>query len=146
MIAAAQLPGDPKKIDILTRTECFDLLGGQDVGRVAVSIGALPVIVPVNFAVQDESVLFRTILGSKLDTATVGAVVAFEADRYEPVGPSGWSVLIQGKASEIGDPRGQQLDERLPLSWWDERTDPGRLVRLEGTHVTGRRFRPLRWR
>lgn len=141
-----ELPSDAKKVEILTRTECFGLLGGQSVGRVGASIGALPVILPVNFAVLGESVIFRTTPGSKLDAATVGAVVAFQADRYEPFGPAGWSVLIQGKASEVSDPRQQQLAEGLPLAWWDDRTDAGRLVRLEGTHVSGRRFRPFRWR
>lgn len=59
---------------------------------IGASVSALPVIFPVHFALFEESVLFRTAPGTKLDAATIGAVVAFQADAREPFGESHWSV------------------------------------------------------
>lgn len=85
----------------LSRGQCLALLSTAPVGRVGVSLGALPVILPVNYVVLDERVVFRTVPGTKLDAATARTVVAFEADGHDPHGTWGWSVLIQGVAREL---------------------------------------------
>lgn len=79
---------------ILTRPECLELLSQAPVGRIGASIDALPVILPVHFGLFEESVLFRTIPGTKLDAATLGAVVAFQADGRELRDGTYWSVLL----------------------------------------------------
>ena len=96
--------GEPESAPELGPDQCLDLLASRRVGRVGISIGALPVILPVNYAVFDHGVLFRTAAGTKLDAAVRGIVVAFEADAYDPDGRAGWSVLLVGKASEVSDP------------------------------------------
>ncbi len=50
----------------------------------------------------DESVLFCTTSRTELDIATIGNVVAFQADGELDEGTY-WSVLLQGIASEVTD-------------------------------------------
>jgi nitroimidazol reductase NimA-like FMN-containing flavoprotein (pyridoxamine 5'-phosphate oxidase superfamily) len=134
--------GTHPTIEELAPEECLRLLASVPVGRVGVTIDALPAVLPVNFVVHEGAVVFRTVPGTKLDAATAGAVVAFEADGYGTnLDPNGWSVLVRGVAREIADPADVAEARRLPLeSWaWDGGAD--RFVRIELTVVTGRRVR-----
>ena len=124
---------------VLARAECLRLLAGADVGRVGVSIDALPVILPVHFVVTDESVVFRSALGTRHDAATLGAVVVFQADGYDPSGTSGWSVMLQGVgAAAAGVPRSP-----VGSGWahpWLSRVGDHRLIQLATDNLRGWRF------
>ena len=102
----------------LSREECHTLLGGRHLGRLAFVDDKWPVILPVNYVLDDASVIFRTDEGSKLDAAVRGAPVAFEVDGVNEIEQTGWSVLARGHAEEVTDP--DQLDRlrRLPLVPW----------------------------
>lgn len=128
---------------VLTRSECMELLGQATVGRVAVSIDALPAVFPVRFGLFDRSVLLRTILGSRLDTATVGAVVAFQADDFQLEGTAGWSVLLQGMASAITDPAAVAEAAAVPMTPMAAEHPAERFVRIEVGELSGRRFGSL---
>ena len=86
--------------------------------------------------------MFRTIPGTKLDAAAANTVVAFQVDSYAPDGTSGWSILVQGVSSEITDPADLLALADIPLRAWafDIRVAT-RLVRIESSFVSGRRFR-----
>jgi nitroimidazol reductase NimA-like FMN-containing flavoprotein (pyridoxamine 5'-phosphate oxidase superfamily) len=117
------------------------------VGRVGVTIDAVPAIMPVNFAVAADGVVFRTIPGTKLDAATARKVVAFEADAFDPDGGWGWSVLIQGLASEIVDDVRLAEVRALPLRVWALPDGAaGRYVLIDAEFVSGQQFgiRPAR--
>ncbi|QYG93500.1 pyridoxamine 5'-phosphate oxidase family protein [Iamia sp. SCSIO 61187] len=94
------MKADRNGLDILERPECLELLGQCTLGRVAISVGALPTILPINFRLIDGHVVFRTGVGSKLDAATRGAVIAFEVDDFDAVDHTGWSVVVTGIAQE----------------------------------------------
>ena len=95
----------PVVFQALSSEECLEYLARKPVGRIAVSVQALPVILPVNYVMREGDVVFRTNSGTKLAAATAGTVVAFEVDHYDHNGRNGWSVLIQGRAAEIVRPR-----------------------------------------
>jgi len=95
---------DRNGLEILDRDECLRLLATARLGRVGITSGALPVILPVNFRVVDEQIVFRTAQGTKLDAATRGAVVAFEADDMDPFDHTGWSVMVTGVARQVTAP------------------------------------------
>ncbi len=125
----------------LSRARCLELLATAGLGRVGVSLRALPVILPVRYAVIGGRVVFRTAPGSKLTAATRRSVVAFEADRHDPCGAWGWSVLVQGVASEVTDPAVQAaalqlLPDDLPFL----HGEPARLVAVDISLVSGRSF------
>src|SRR6516165_11352239 len=89
---AGAMDMDRNGLEILDRAECLHLLSGSVLGRIAVTVGALPVILPVNFLLDGDRILIRTGKGTKLEAATRDAVVAFEVDDVEPFSHSGWSV------------------------------------------------------
>ena len=91
-------------LELLDDDEARELLRIGEVGRVGVTIGALPAIFPVNYRVIDGAIVFRTSPGSKMSAAAVGAVVAFEVDDYQLADRSGWSVLAVGTAEVVHDP------------------------------------------
>jgi uncharacterized protein len=126
---------------VLTKPECYECLSQVSLGRIAASIDALPVILPVHFVLSGESVLFPALPGSKLDAATTGTVVAFEADAEELLGGSYWSVLLQGLASSVGDGSDRTQERPFQLDPWPTVQRNLRLVRVEPTLVSGRKFR-----
>jgi nitroimidazol reductase NimA-like FMN-containing flavoprotein (pyridoxamine 5'-phosphate oxidase superfamily) len=92
---------DRNGLEILDRDECLHLLEDARLGRVGCTAGALPIVLPVNFRLVDDQIVFRTAVGTKLDAATDNAVVAFEVDHFDPMEHGGWSVLVTGFAREI---------------------------------------------
>jgi uncharacterized protein len=116
------------------------LLMEASVGRLGLSIEALPVILPVNYVLIDDSIVFRTVHGTKLDAATRHAVVAFEVDQYEPDGSAGWSVLVRGRASEITDPEIPTTARARGLSSWALDGAADHYILIDTDVVTGRRF------
>lgn len=130
----------PPILTELTSDECWSLLRTVKLGRVGLSIQALPVVLPVNFAVVDGDIVFRTVKGTKFHAAAAGAVLAFEADQYEPSGSSGWSVLAQGTSSVVTDATEiARLSDHVIEPWAiDGIAD--RIVRLRVVTLSGRRF------
>jgi nitroimidazol reductase NimA-like FMN-containing flavoprotein (pyridoxamine 5'-phosphate oxidase superfamily) len=128
-------------LELLEEEECLALLASSQVGRVGVSIGSLPAIFPVNFALVDGAVVFRTSDGTKLAAATEHAVVAFEVDHVEPESRGGWSVLALGVASVVADPAQEAALREVTLDPW---AGGGRdhYVRIPIEMVSGRRISP----
>ena len=88
--------------EVLSRPACLALLAQTDQGRIALSIGALPTIVPVRFVV-DEDAIVLAVPSADLFRATEGHIVAFEADGRAPIvrfrmpdGSITWTDLVRG--------------------------------------------------
>jgi nitroimidazol reductase NimA-like FMN-containing flavoprotein (pyridoxamine 5'-phosphate oxidase superfamily) len=128
---------DRNGLVILDRRACVQLLRTAHVGRIALSVAALPVVLPVRFGLLDDDVLIRTVAGSKLEAAATNAVVAFEADHVDPLDRGGWSVLIQGVASEITDPDEIERARRVPLPPW---LGADRYLRIASRLMSGRQL------
>jgi nitroimidazol reductase NimA-like FMN-containing flavoprotein (pyridoxamine 5'-phosphate oxidase superfamily) len=126
-------------LEDLPPAECRRLLASTPLGRVGVTIAALPAVLPVNFIVDDDSIVFRTMPGTKLDAATVRAVVAFEADGFDAATGTGWSVLVRGMAGEITDPDELARARALPLRSWALGDQADRYIRIGMDLVSGRR-------
>ena len=115
---------------MLSRRECLGLLSTVKVGRIAFHAGALPMILPVSYVLEDRGIVARVRSGSQLESATMDAVVAFEADDVAPGRGRGWSVTVTGFVRHI--------DGRGPLAdWAGDETD--RLVCISLDMVSGRR-------
>lgn len=127
-------------VEALSTEECTELLRQMPVGRIALTVDALPVILPVNYAFVDEEIVFRTVPGTKLAAASRNAVVAFEVDSYEEGGNSGWSVMVQGIASEVTDPSSIVADADSPLEAWAFDGQADHFVRIVPRLMSGRRF------
>lgn len=126
-------------LEILSPEECHDLLGRAGVGRVAVTIAALPAIFPVNYALLDGRIVFLTGEGTKLRAAVERAVVAFQVDHIDELRGSGWSVMAVGLAEEITDPEELGAAQRLGLRPFAG-GDRSRFVRIRPEFLSGRRI------
>lgn len=129
----------PGELEILTDHECRELLSLPTVARLGLSADSLPVILPVNFVVDGDSIVFRTGPGLKLSAATAGDVACLEVDDIDTLGHGGWSVLVTGRLREITDPEELEAAKQLPLAPWWHRVDQ-RYVRLSMDLVSGRRL------
>ena len=127
---------DGAGLQVLDRAECLRLLARVNIGRIAVNAAALPMILPVRYALDNEVVVLCVGVGSTLDQATRHAVVAFEVDGSDLEGE--WSVSVVGVARPVPDGDETTRAETLPLPrWWLGR--PHRFVSVSTEHVTGRR-------
>ncbi len=128
-------------LELLSEEQARSLLAAGEVGRVGITLGAMPAIFPVNYRLIDGSIVFRTAPGSKMSAAAEGAVVAFEVDDYQLADRCGWSVLAVGRAEVVHDPAltAKVRDARLePLAGGSRTT----IVRIEPTFLSGRRIIP----
>ena len=125
-------------LELLSESDCRALLSLGGLGRVGITMGALPVILPVTFAFVDDHIVFRTGRGTKLNVATAGNVVAFETDRYDPIEHRGWSVLIVGRASRVEKAELGVDAALLGLKPWDDGS--AEYVRIQCEMLSGRRI------
>ena len=129
---------DRAGLELLSRDECLRLLATASTGRIGFHTGALPVILPVTYAMDDAGVVVRIRAGSQLELAMRDAVVAFEIDDVDPGQGSAWSVAVTGVTSRITDPEEIEQVRGLPLDdWAADGTD--RFVRISLDLVSGRR-------
>jgi nitroimidazol reductase NimA-like FMN-containing flavoprotein (pyridoxamine 5'-phosphate oxidase superfamily) len=130
---------DRNGLHVLSRDECLRLLREATLGRVGITVDALPVILPVNYRLLGDRIVFRTSPGTKLDAATRNAIVAFEVDDIEPVSHSGWSVVVVGTAREVTDPDDVEELAHANIPRWAPSTSE-RVVEVSTELVTGRRI------
>jgi uncharacterized protein len=119
---------------VLAPADCLRLLAGVRLGRVAISVNALPAILPVRFTLDHDEIVFRAPPGGVLAQGTRDAVVAFQADGSEP-GNGTWSVLATGLSRHLADD-----DPRAPSSLppWSSETDV--FIALTPQLLSGRRL------
>ena len=133
----ASLVGSMEELD---EAECLRLLASTTVGRLGFVVQERPIVLPVNYAVDGRTVVFRTGEGTVLNKAAL-QMVAFEVDKIDDATHTGWSVLAQGVAQDVGtaiDARSDQLRRIALVTWAPDRRD--RWFRLDADTLTGRRL------
>jgi nitroimidazol reductase NimA-like FMN-containing flavoprotein (pyridoxamine 5'-phosphate oxidase superfamily) len=128
-------------LEEISPERCRELLRLERVGRVGVTLQALPAIFPVNYLLRDQGIVIRTIAGTKLNIAMRRAVVAFEVDRHDPQGRWGWSVLVRGVAGTVEDAEELARLDATGLRTWAH--VPGtelHWMRIETSVISGRSF------
>jgi len=127
-------------VEEMSRTDALDRLQLHGfVGRVAFVVDGRPMIMPVNYLADRDAIVFCTGEGTKLSTLRGGAPVAFEVDDSRPFDHSGWSVIVDGTASEITDPEELTWLRRGPLKSWAVQPT-AHWIRVTYDHVSGRRI------
>jgi nitroimidazol reductase NimA-like FMN-containing flavoprotein (pyridoxamine 5'-phosphate oxidase superfamily) len=132
-------PTDRNGLEVLEAEECVRLLAEAHLGRIGVTSGALPLIFPVNYRLDGDDLLFRTAVGTKLDVATRGTIVAFEVDDFDPVSHAGWSVVVTGRARRLSPEEAAERRSRAPVARWAPGPD-GNTVAVSLDMVSGRRL------
>jgi nitroimidazol reductase NimA-like FMN-containing flavoprotein (pyridoxamine 5'-phosphate oxidase superfamily) len=108
---------DPHGITELDDASCVRRLGAEAVGRLGFSAGGLPVIHPVNYFLDDRTIVFRTEPGEKQRAAANGSVACLQIDHFDTLGHEGWSILATGRLKLAPPERVERL-ARLPLTPW----------------------------
>ncbi|MCT9868234.1 pyridoxamine 5'-phosphate oxidase family protein [Paenarthrobacter aurescens] len=125
--------------EVLETEDCWRLLGETTIGRLSVIVNGHPDIFPVNFAVDNKTIVFRTGPGTKQWAMEDDAVVAIETDSVSAEFGIAWSVVVKGGVEEAGS-EGPRLDEiRRALFPW-QGVGQDHLFRIVPDSVTGRRF------
>jgi uncharacterized protein len=106
----------------LSPAECRELLEGGVVGRLAMATPVGPRIVPVNYAVHGDAIVFRTAPYSELSTYGWDTDLAFEVDHIDYETHLGWSVVALGRAHVVDDPDEVQ---RIRATWDPRPWAPG---------------------
>ena len=119
--------------DALSERECWDLLATASVGRLALSVHALPLILPVQYYLNGRRLAVCLGHHALPERALDETIIAFAADSIDPVTRSGWSVQVQGK-SVI--PRGLRVD--TDCGW---PAAPAQVVEIESGKISGHRMR-----
>lgn len=109
-----------RTVDTLTEEECFALIRGKVIARLAFADDDGPAVLPVNFGIAGKDIVFRIEAGSHLRDVLHGRV-AVEIDETDVDAGTGWSVLIRGKGREI-PPNDvpallKQMGENFPHPW-----------------------------
>ena len=129
----------PSHLRELSRAECLELLDSQQVGRVAYCDSLGPVVLPVNYAVDQETILIQISPASALARNLRSGRASFEVDDYENYNESGWSVLVRGDAAHV-EPADLPDPDTRPVAWAEgQRTFH---VRITPHDITGRRLLP----
>ena len=139
MTSTSDGPAPPGGLIVLNRDECFGLLGTTGVGRIAFVGPSGPVIHPVNYLVDEGTIVLRTSPYTMLGEHSVGQV-AFEVDELDEWMSRGWSVLITGRSAPIDDPdEAIAIRRRGLLHPWAE-GQRNLFVRITPVEISGRRI------
>ena len=126
-------------IEVIDRDDCVELLHADVIGRLGIASHGVPMVLPVNYAMDGEYVVFRTGPGSKL-AAAGRAAACFEIDGFDRTKRTGWSVLVTGELEEITGTRTAALEhlQALGVSPWAEGARD-HVMRIAPSRITGRR-------
>ncbi len=102
---------DEPSMSILSSAECHKLLQTREIGRLGVIAEHYPLIIPMNYAMDQGIIVVRSRPGLKL-TSAQHANVTFEVDDINEKTRSGWSVLVRGQAEELTSAHTREIIER----------------------------------
>lgn len=128
--------GDEEQIGVMTTEECWEMLRANEFGRLAFHLAGEVHLAPINYAVDHDTLLFRTAEGSKLLGVEMNPDVAFEIDEFDE--HHARSVIIRGVARHLGEDE-EHRAENVPLRPWVA-TLKYDVVEIRPTEISGRAF------
>jgi len=120
----------------LDASECWEFLRRHEFGRLAFRLAEQVHISPVNYAVDHDTLLFRTAEGSKLLGLLQNPEVVLEIDAHDD--KNARSVVVRGTARRLDDDEAHRA-ENVPLRpWLGDRKD--HVIEISPTELSGRWF------
>lgn len=117
----------------LPADECRSLLREVEYGRVAWAGSQGITVLPVNFRMVDDSVVFHTAPGTLLSEIADGAQVAFQVDDVDADAAIGWTVMLRGTTKPAPE-------HAAPVSWMSGERPLGIMIveeTLSGRAIAG---------
>jgi len=140
MDSSGKPPADRNGLEILSDRQCWSLLDATPIGRLAFVHEGEAKVLPVNYAVVDHQIAFRTGRGAKFGVASMERPVSFEVDQWDDIGRTGWSVLIEGMITMVTDEDDEDRLNQIGLHPWAPNSNDPVWVRLRPTNISGRRI------
>lgn len=132
---AAQLGAGLIELD---RQECLQLLAAKAVGRVAYVVDNGARILPMNYILAQDCIIFRTVPDGEIYHHALSSTCAFEVDETDEFFQSGWSVVVVGRLELATDEDFARMRYgKLPEPW--AAGNRYMFVRIACEHVSGRR-------
>jgi uncharacterized protein len=129
------------RLETLDRDECRRLLDSTHIGRLAYCTDSGPRILPMNYTVVGERLIFRTGMDTEASGYLINRPIAFQVDQVDEFLQTGWSVLVVGNAGPMDEASLRLLDfQQSPQPWPEGRRSL--IIQLPLTTVTGRRVHP----
>ncbi len=133
---------DANGFAVLDRQACLDRLAQHRVASLAITDGALPLVLPALYALQGEDILVgaaRTgILGRRMPNSVVSLCVHDLDDDLL----SGWTVTVTGLADPIESPGDLADLADLDLRQWGVGRSTQVVVRIGTELISGRQIAP----
>lgn len=107
----------------ISQAECWQLLSTVSLGRLALSLAALPTILPVQYYVDGDELAICLGHYDVSPRSLDDTVVAFATDMIDPSSRAGWTVQVQGRTTlprpvgvptDCGQPTGGQIVHLAP--------------------------------
>jgi uncharacterized protein len=127
-------------IQELGRDECLVLMATERLGRLGVVVDGVPLVIPMQFVLDGETVVLLTNKGAKTLHVPL-TTVSFAVDCVDWDNGVGWSVLIQGLGEDIStsiDEQSEHLRSLVTHSWAPPPAD--RWLKIIPRTITGRRI------
>lgn len=133
----------PRYVELPT-SRCRQLLGQEEVGRIAWTAAHGPELFPVSYVYHDGMIIFRTSPYGVLSELVRPTDVVFEVDELDHIRRTGWSVIARGRAAAIPPPSGQdELWAAYRAQPWADGTR-SLVIGIEVRQLGGRSFGPDR--
>ena len=127
---------DEDIVSELDQEECWAALRADEFARLAYRLGDELDLVPLNYAVDGDTLLFRTAEGSKLLGIVMNPDVVLEIDTYDE--DSAQSVVVHGTARLLEEDEAHRAETTSLRPWLA--TLKYNVVEIAPVRITGRRF------
>jgi len=135
-------------LESMDEAQCLQHISAGGIGRLCFAGRFDLTVLPVNYVLQDNSIVFRTAPGgtTEEDLRTGIGVdraeyrVAFEVDNFDAGTRTGWSVLIQGPAHHVDSEVERAEAEAAGLETWAGNSRD-HFIRITPVRITGRCIR-----
>lgn len=122
---------------VLDKSQSWRLLRHTSHGRLGLSVADQMNLVPVNFRIDQDRIVFRTAPGKKLTQLKTQPRVIFQADGI--LSDQAWSVLARGTARVLESPEDVERAEGLGITTWIP-TVKEHFVEIAVEEIHGRHF------
>ena len=107
-------------MDTLDREQALTILETAPVAHLGMIYDGEPYVTPMSFVVSEGRILFRTMAGRKLDALRENPVVCIEASRFNDETGEWKSVIVKGRAEEVGEDELKQTTVSLLLHKYEK--------------------------
>jgi nitroimidazol reductase NimA-like FMN-containing flavoprotein (pyridoxamine 5'-phosphate oxidase superfamily) len=135
----------PGRIEELDEADCLTLIAPGGIGRIAYPGRYGQTVLPVNYQLLDNTIVFRTGEDSPLEEDLQTGIrhaeyqVAFEIDEINLAAKEGWSVLVQGPAHHVESDAERTAVRQSGVQPWFAGAKE-HYIRVVPHRITGRRI------